>query len=105
MATRYWKEHEKRTSKAFGGRRVSSPWRKGPDSEGDWYVAECKARKLLPQWLVNAVMQAVRDAKDGQLPIAVLHQKHQRSENDLVVMRRRDFEAWFGNGQVPEVQD
>lgn len=104
MATRYHKAHEKRTAEFIGGERVSAPWRKGPDAVSDWAVAECKARKLLPQWLVDAVMQAVRDAQDGQLPMAVLHQKYQRSENDLVVMRRRDFEAWFG-GQVPEVQE
>lgn len=98
-----WKNHEKRVAQALGGKRVSGPWQAGPDVVSDWIVAECKARTKLPEWVVKALKQAQAAAGEFQLPIAVLHQKNQRSENDLVVMTMRDFKEWFGgNGSVPE---
>ena len=100
-----WKRHEKRTAKALGGERVSGPWREGADVVADWIVAECKSREKLPQWIIKAVQQAMDAAGEYQLPVAVLHQKYQRSENDLVVMRLGDFLEWFGgngNGDLPD---
>ncbi len=35
-------------------------------------------------------------ASDGKLPIVVLHPKHKRHDDDLVLLRLRDFESWFG---------
>ena len=100
-----YKAHEERTAAAVSGERVSAPWRKGPDVVSDWIVAECKSREKLPQWIVNAVRQAADAAGEYQLPVAVLHQKYQRSKDDLVVMRLEDFLAWFGgngNGDLPD---
>jgi hypothetical protein len=107
MATRIGKGLEKRVAKAVGGQRVSAPYRKGPDVTNNWLCIECKARKKLPQWIENALRQAERDAEPRQLPIAVLHEKYRRQGSDLVVMRWRTFQQWFGddNGDVPEVQE
>jgi len=85
---------------ALGGERASGPWQEGPDVVGEWIVAECKSRARLPLWILEALDQAQRAATEYQLPVAVLHQKHQRSENDLVVMRMGDFLQWFG-GNCP----
>jgi hypothetical protein len=44
-------------------------------------------------------MKQAEQASDGQLPVVVLHQKHKRHDDDLVLLRLSDFEAWFGGWQ------
>jgi hypothetical protein len=68
----------------------------GADVRTGWLVAECKSWRRLPTRVVAALEQAERAARDGQLPVAVLHQVGQRRENDLVVLRWGDFRSWFG---------
>lgn len=92
----YWKAHEKRVAQATNTERTSRPWGDLPDTAGKWLVTECKARQKLPQWIVDAVENARRHATESQLPIAVLHEKHKHSRNDLVVMTFGDFLDWFG---------
>jgi len=87
-----WKEHERRTAKRLGGERIPvADKRSDTDVLHPWLSIECKHRKLLPAWLHDAVRQAV-DAHDDKLPIAVLHELGQRSDNDYVVVRLLDFE-------------
>ncbi|MBC7224758.1 MAG: hypothetical protein H5T59_10880 [Anaerolineae bacterium] len=50
----------------------------------------------------RGVAQAVRNAAPGTLPLVVLHQVGDRHDDDLVVLRPRDFCDWFGDlGYVP----
>ena len=65
----------------------------------DWLTAEVKQRASLPRWLTDALDQAQRYSADSQLAVAVLHQKGERVEDSLVVMRLRDFVAW--HGEIP----
>jgi len=45
--------------------------------------------------MVQAVGYAAQKTSDT-LPIVVLHEKGERADNDLVVMRRCDFVEWYG---------
>lgn len=66
-----------------------------------WLVAECKSWARLPARVEAALRQAERSATSEQLAVAVLHQVSQRRENDLVVLRWRDFLEWFGPENAP----
>lgn len=99
---RAWKDHEKRTAAILNGTRTSQPYANLPDVTGEWVVAECKEREQLPQWLEDALLQAEGHARDGQLPIVVLHQKRRHQKNDVVLLRMSYFEEWFG--EVREVR-
>lgn len=93
-----WKHAERVIAKLVGGQRIPVSGRSGqPDVQHPWLSIEVKHRKILPQWLIQAVGQAERAARPGQLPVAVLHQHGQRYSEALVLMRLRDFEAWFGD--------
>jgi hypothetical protein len=92
--------HERRTAAALGGRRIGNTGRASADAVSDWLAIECKARLQLPAWLTGAVKQAVTAAAaytSARLPVAVLHQVGGRAADDLMVMRRADFVAWFGS--------
>lgn len=93
-----WKKCERAVARRIGGERLSNHalGLRTPDCESDWLSVEVKHRKTLPAWLVGALDQARRNAAPGKLAIAVLHQAGRRHDNDLVVMRLRDFEEWFG---------
>jgi len=86
----------------IGGERVPVTGRgrgDAPDIRHEWLAIEYKhwKRGKIPQWLKNAVAQAVASVRgDHQLPIAILHTTGERHDDDLVVMRLRDFEEWFG---------
>jgi hypothetical protein len=54
---------------------------------------EVKTRERLPSWLLEAVAQAEARAKEGQTPIAVLHECGTGYDGAIVVMRLRDFLA------------
>ncbi len=67
-----------------------------PDVETTAFSVEVKHRKALPAWLEAAMAQAETNATPGKLAIVVLHESGRRHENDLVLVRMRDFEEWFG---------
>ena len=57
---------------------------------------EVKHRDKLPKWIKDAVVQAIRNAGVSQLPIVILHESGQRHDNDIVMMRLKDYEEWYG---------
>jgi len=68
-----------------------------PDVKHEWLAVEVKERaRPLPRWLRDAICQAVAAQREGQLPIVVLHQTGQRHDTDIVCVRLKDFEEWFG---------
>jgi hypothetical protein len=97
---RTWQRHKTAVARALGTTRTGAGAQNrrdgGADVRTDWLVAECKSWSRLPARVVAALEQAERAARDGQLPVAVLHQVGQRRENDLVVLRWGDFRSWFG---------
>ena len=97
--TSTWKQHEKRTAAALGAVRVGNTGAATPDARSEWLVIECKSRAALPSWLKDALRQAEAGAGKYQLPIVVLHEVGGRATDDLVIMRRSEFAAWFGDGR------
>ena len=73
-----------------------------PDVRCDWLSVEVKLRRHLPEWLETAMLQAVAASGVSQLPIVVLHERGQRHDGDLVMLRLGDFCDWFGglNGRA-----
>lgn len=67
-----------------------------PDVETDVWSIECKEREKLPAWLHKAMAQARTNATPGKLPLVILHQKGERHDNDMVVVRLADWEDWYG---------
>lgn len=89
-----WKACERRIAGLLGGRRVPVSGRQRgetPDIAHELLSIEVKSRRSLPSWLEEAMNQAEASAKDGQLPVAVLHQDGQRYADSLVVLRLKDF--------------
>jgi Holliday junction resolvase len=83
---------ERCIAELLGGRRVPVSGRtRGdcPDVEHSTLSIECKSRKKLPAWIEDAIEQAEACARDGQLPLMVLHQDGQRYQNALIVTRLR----------------
>lgn len=98
MASRAWKAAEQGVAQMLGGKRVSNTklGLRSADVETPAYSVEVKSRKDFPNWLVNAVSQAHRNAARGKLPLVVLHQVGCRRMNDLVIVRMDEFIEWFG---------
>ena len=100
MAEKTWKHTERKIADLLGGQRVPVTGRgrgDAPDIRHDWIAPEVKHRKLLPAWLLDALSQARASARNGQLPIAVLHPHNGRHSEDLVVMSLGDFIDHFGS--------
>ena len=96
MAT--WKRTEREVAKRVGGERVGNRGVASPDVVSSWLAIECKHRKALPLWLLDAVAQAKANAGD-RLPLVALHEAGRWHDTDLVVMTLRDFEMWFCDNQ------
>ena len=93
-----WKACERRVAELLGGKRVPVSGRtRGdcPDIEHPTLSIECKSRKRLPAWIEDAMKQAEASAKDGRLPVAVLHQDHAPYTESLVLVRLEDFASYL----------
>ena len=96
-----WKSCERRIAELLGGRRVPVSGRtRGdcPDVEHPILSIECKSRKKLPAWIEDAMKQAEASAKDGRLPVVVLHQDRAPYAESLVVLRLEDFASRLKGG-------
>ena len=93
-----WKACERRVAELLGGKRVPVSGRtRGdcPDVEHPTLSIECKSRKKLPAWIEGAMSQAEASAKNGRLPVAVLHQDDHKYRDSFVVLRLRDFARYL----------
>lgn len=95
-----WKAAERKIAALLGGRRVPITGRTrgdSPDIEHERYSIEVKHRESLPEWLMDAFAQAdsagKKDSKTPPLSLVILHQKGQKYEDSLALMRVRDIMA------------
>jgi hypothetical protein len=89
-----WKHPERRIAGLLGGQRVPVSGRQRgatPDIEHATLSIEVKSRKTLPAWLLDALAQARAAAKDGRVPVVILHQDRQRYRDAAVVVGLPDF--------------
>lgn len=86
-----WKAAERKLATLLGGERVGPAGTPQPDVVTPTLVAEVKHRKALPRWLLDAVEQARAQRDIQRMPVAILHQKGQRYEHSLLVVRLDDF--------------
>ena len=96
-----WKQAERRIAELLGGKRVPVSGRtRGdcPDVENPTLSIECKSRKKLPAWIEDAMKQAEASAKDGRLPVVVLHQDRAPYAESLVLLRLDDFAEYLKEG-------
>ncbi len=89
-------QHERATAAAFGAERIAGVGRR--DVSGAGLSIECKSSQKLPKWLKGAMAQAERLARPDTLALVVLHELGSRYDEDLVVLRRKDFIAWWEGG-------
>ena len=85
-----WKHCERMIAKLLGGTRTGSNGESRRDVEHPHWSIEVKHRKVLPQWLHNAMGQAEREA-DGRIPIVVLHEKGLQYDESYVIIRLLNF--------------
>ncbi len=86
-----WKNLERTAARKLGGERVwrgDNFYQSAPDVEHPGLSIECKYRKALPKWLVEAMEQA--KGYDAQkIPVVVLKERYQRGE--YVLLQLDDF--------------
>ena len=94
MTEKAWKKAERRIAELLGGRRIPVSGRQRgdcPDVEHPTLSIECKTRRSLPAWIEDAMKQAEASARNGRLPVVVLHQHGKRYRDALLVMRLGDL--------------
>ena len=96
MSDATWKHTERVIARRLNAQRAGPTGRTGADVYSDWLSVEVKHREHLPLWLKAGLDQAATGAGEWRLPLLVLHEAGQRHDNDIVCLRLRDFEAWFG---------
>lgn len=91
MAT--WKRVERDIARILGGERVPVTGRvrgSAPDVAHVELSIEVKHRERFPDWLMDAMDQALAARRQGQLPVVFLHEKGRQVLDSLVVLRLRD---------------
>ena len=77
-----WKHCEREVARLLGGERTGCNGESRRDVEHPRWSIEVKHRKSLPQWLHDAMEQAVTEAEHRK-PVVVLHQKQMISYETL----------------------
>lgn len=93
-----WKAVERRIAEFLGGERVPVTGRQrgsAPDIEHELLSIEVKHRNKFPDWLHDAIDQAKKSKKGDQIPVVILHQRHKKVGNCLVVMELQDIMEWM----------
>lgn len=90
-------QHERATAAAFGGERIAGVGRRDVSCER-WSI-ECKSREALPKWLTGAMEQAERQRRPDTVALVVLHALHDNHDDDLVILRRKEFVALMEEGK------
>jgi hypothetical protein len=95
MPTKTWKKHEL-SFKSIGAERNHF---EAEDCSHPLFSIECKLRSIqnYPKTLRNWFEQARVNAQaKGKIPLLAIHLSNEIRSNDLVVLRRSDFEDLMG---------
>ena len=94
MPTKTWKKNELSWSKIGGHRNHFE----GEDVSHPIFSIECKLRQIqnYPKTLRNWFEQARSNAAPGKIPLLAIHLSGEIRANDLVVIKRSDFEDLIG---------
>lgn len=102
MSDKTWKSIERKVASYLGGERVPITGRQrgsAPDIEHNDLAIEVKHRESFPNWIMDAMDQAVKSNKGGRTPIVILHEKGMGIERCLVVCELRDFRSLYERGR------
>lgn len=94
MADKLWKQAERKLAELLGGKRVPITGRQrgsAPDIAHDVFSIEVKHRQTLPSWILDAMNQADASNDGSQISIVLLHEKHQKYEDSLTLIRLSDL--------------
>ena len=99
-----WKKVQRRHNRNEGGSgRTAYRYEEGADSMHSrdpmfpkHLVIESKTRTKIPKWIKQGLQQAVISATSMQIPLLRIHEKDKLYDNDLIVMRYRDWKDWYG---------
>jgi hypothetical protein len=93
-----WKAVEQRVAEYIGGKRVPVTGRTrgdAPDIEHNWLCPEVKYKQKLPNWIHDAMDQAVKSARPRQLPCVFLCEKGKSVGDYYMVVRAKDAKDWW----------
>lgn len=93
MADKPWKACERRVASYIGGTRNPVSGRQRGDKadiEHNWLSPEVKYRARLPEWLHDAMDQAVKSAKPRQMPCVILCEKHRETGESYIIFKLSD---------------
>jgi len=91
------KRCEKALAKRLGGTRKGIMG--GHDIEAGPFAVEVKSRVKFAG--TSFMEQAVRNCPDGKTPLVLVHLHGTRHTEDLVMMRLKDWQDWYGNLLTP----
>lgn len=89
MTDKTWKSAERKIAALLGGERVPITGRtrgSAPDITHDTLSLEVKHWKKFPDWLKDAMEQAVMSASPDQIPTVVLHEAGSAYDKSLTFM-------------------
>lgn len=93
MGEDLWKQIQRKQNRYLGGDgQTAFRGAEGVDSYPRPYIAhEAKHRKRRPNWLWEAIEQAMEGKTDGQVPIVMWHFYGYDMHDDIVTIRAEDF--------------
>lgn len=95
MSDTLWKSAERKFSRLLGGGGripVSGRGRgSAADIRHDLWSIEVKAWKNVPQYLADALDQAIKSQRGRQIPLAIFHRKGNEYVNDVAVIYVHDL--------------
>ena len=95
------KDNERELARRLGGRRMGTMG--AEDVSTKMFSVEAKSRV---RFSGTAFMeQAIRNCPEDRVPIVVVHIYNQRRDNDLVIIRIKDFEMLMGKEERDEEQE
>ena len=96
--TKSWKNFERRMATRFGSVREGATGDDGADFYTSEFSVQCKLRRDVPKWLVGAVQNAVANASEKRVGIALVKKNGRAMLDDdtLVVLRLVDFQRIKG---------
>ena len=84
------KNCERMIAKLLGGERTGCNGESRRDVEHPRWSIEVKHRKSLPEWLHDAMNQAILEA-EHRVPLVVLHEKQMKYEDSYILLKLKDF--------------